>query len=106
MTIMEELLEERLNKKVSGEKAAKEALNEVFGYNITREQLNQLQHFAGELFEIGTHCQQKWDECICSGTAEACERAGAFELLNKFYQKHYHLINEIADDCKIDGEVE
>ncbi|MBR0369505.1 MAG: hypothetical protein IJH63_02130 [Methanobrevibacter sp.] len=105
MTIMEELLEQNRNKNL-GEKAAKEALDKVFGYTITQEQLNQLQHCAGELFNIGTHCQQKWDKSICSGTAEACEREGAFELLDKFYKMHYRLVNEIAGDVKIDGEVE
>lgn len=112
MTIMEELLEQNWNKNIAKEAAeeAKKALNEAFGealgYTITREQLNQLQHYANELFEIGTHCQDKWEEFTSSGTAEDCEKAGAFELLNEFYKKHYRLVNEIAGDCKIDGEIE
>ena len=106
MTIMGELLEENRRKNL-GKEAAKEALDKAFGYTITQEQLNQLQHYASELFEIGTHCQQKWDNCKCSGnTAEQCEIAGAFELLDEFYKKHYRLVNEIADNCKIDGEIE
>lgn len=105
MTMMGDLLEENRLKKLS-EKAAQDALSEAFDYTITREQLNQLQNFAGELFEIGIHCQDKWDKTVSSGTAEDCERAGAFELLNEFYKKHYHLVNEIAGDCKIDGEIE
>lgn len=104
MTIMEELLEQNRHKNL-GKEAAEKALNEAFGYTISQEQLNQLQHYANELFNIGTHCQCKWEEFTSSGTAEDCEKAGAFELLNKFYQKHYHLINEIADDVKLDGEV-
>ena len=94
-------------KPIDGAKEGKKAMDEIF-YNgdvrVSKKQLNLLAHFMSEVFNIGMYCFNEWDKAVCSGTGEKCKREGASILLNKYYQKHYALINKIADE-KINGEV-
>ena len=75
------------------------------GYQISKESLNKLLHYAGEMFEVGVFMTEEHkDKCNTFRSEVLCD--GVWWRLDDNYKKIYRLVNIICNDDKIDGEIE
>jgi len=75
-------------------------------YEVTDEELNLLLHYAGELYNVGTHVTMS-QRIEREGNMDKelwCD--GALYQLDKNYQEAYRLVNRLCPDRKLDGEIE
>lgn len=77
-------------------------------YDITEKDLNLLLHYAGELFNTGTHMIYKFTKAK-DGILDTDEELivdGAHYRCDKNYQEIYRLVNRICTDKKLTGEID
>ena len=74
-------------------------------YQVSKESLNKLLHYAGEMFEVGVFmADEHRDKCNTFRSEVLCD--GVWWRLDNNYKKIYKLVNIICNDDKIDGEIE
>ena len=74
-------------------------------YKISKESLNLLLHYAGEMFEVGDFMvEEHRDKCDTLRSDVLCD--GVWWRLDKNYKAIYRLVNIVCNDSKIDGELE
>lgn len=73
-------------------------------YQISRESLNLLLHYAGNMFDVGTFLvAEHRDRCDDFRSDVLCD--GVWWRMDKNYKEIYKLVNIICNDGKIDGEL-
>lgn len=74
-------------------------------YQISRESLNLLLYFAGEMLEAGCFMvDEHRDRCDTFRSDVLCD--GVWWRLDKNYKSIYRLVNIVCNDGKIDGEID
>ena len=73
-------------------------------YQISKESLNKLLHYAGEMFEAGVFMTEEYKEFNKTFRGEVIGD-GVWWRLDKNYKDIYRLVNVICNDDKLDGDL-
>lgn len=73
-------------------------------YNISKESLNLLLHYAGAMLEVGNFMvEEHREKCDSFRSDVLCD--GVRWRLDKNYNDIYKLVNIVCNDSRIDGEL-